>query len=68
MQTSEQSAQSSDVFELPSNRGALVYILGTTCTLGPLFFLFDHNLLTVISYFGTQGLWIILQALTKSSS
>jgi hypothetical protein len=60
MATSEQTTAPNK----PSNPN-LIWLIGTLTILVPLAMLVDNKILTVASYFITQGLWIIIQTLTK---
>lgn len=64
------SIESSEAIEkIPTKRQCQwIWILGTLTVLVPLFMLVDDKILTVISYFGTQGLWTIIQTLLKQHS
>jgi hypothetical protein len=57
----------SDDAELKNQKRQWIWILGTLTVLVPLFILVDDKILTVISYFGTQGLWTIIQTLLKQN-
>jgi uncharacterized integral membrane protein len=70
MSTIKQSTKStwSDNTTLKNQKCQWIWLIGTLTVLITLFMLVDNKILTVVSYFGTQGLWTIIQTLLKQNN